>query len=129
MRILREREFNGKEWNAFNIRSPNVMYTVKVTSEPIMVFRWDLDQEYWVYDKRVIFNHSEMHLEPNEIAVEIPMDSDLSIPHKPHITDMSHPKMVYKFENAIMMVAGLPEPACAMKLKTALLKNKKRGKY
>ena len=57
------------------------------------------------------------------------MDSDPEIPHRPHITDMSHPKMVSKFENAIMMVAELPEPACIPKLKLALSENKKRGKY
>jgi hypothetical protein len=124
MEILSERGYDGTERNAFNIISPYKMYTVKIETEPVMIFTWDLDRECWAYEKHRLFPHTEQPLEPNQIAVEIPIDDSTPVTHKPYVNDMSHPDVVAKLEKAVMMVAELPEPACAMRLKKALRKLK-----
>lgn len=124
MEILSQRMEDGEDRNAFNIYSPYKMYRVKIETEPVLLFTWNLETESWEYSKRKLYPHTEQVLEPNEIAVKVPLDDSIQVTHKPYVNDMSHPDIVTKLEKAVMMVSELPEPACAMRLKKALRKSK-----
>lgn len=121
MEVLSERLRDGKEQNAFTIRSIHKPYTVKVDCEPVLKFKWNLNSESWDYCPSRFNAYSTEMLNPDEILIRVPLDDNTPVTHKPYVDDLSNPEVLAKMENAISMVAQLPEPACAMNLKKALI--------
>lgn len=116
MEVLGERtEKNGFK-SALTLVHCNNIYKVKIGTDPVLKFRWNTDEERWIFIPQKHYAGVDEYLEADEIIVRIPVPDPGKL-FGPWIRDINDESISSKVEDAMEFVATLKPPKSANEYK------------